>query len=558
MAKKRASPYRALSERDARGRDIINAKVLLVGAGGIGCELLKNLVLTGFVEIHIVDLDTIDQSNLNRQFLFGPEHLKQSKAKVTLQTPSLRTYANRQTQVAKETADKTFNKDQLVRIISHHANIKDPQFDLDFFEGFDLVFNALDNVDARRHVNKMIIAADLPMVDCGTTGFHGHTQVIKRGIFPCYDCTPKVTPTTFPVCTIRSTPSQPIHCIVWAKSYLFTEIFGISEEDMPELDFSEDGTNAEEIRKLREEATALKNIKDKSHLIEFPRLICEKVFGKDVERLLSMEEMWTTRKPPTPLDVAALQDKMTKAKLVGSDMAKNQQAVWTLEESFAVFVSSTMQLQQRLAAEKGLVLSFEKDDTDIMNFVAASANIRSYVFDIEPKSKWDIKQMAGNIIPAIATTNAMFAALAVLNSYKVLLAVRGQGLWTDAAVVYDNSTNQDRAIARQTAVDAINPHCHVCGIARRQIWVDLQETTLQHLVDFLKQNWQYDEDEITIYKGNSEVIYDPDMPDHMEKTLQSLVNHENSLEVEDLSESPKANLMLRLKHKYVQPALGIV
>jgi ubiquitin-like 1-activating enzyme E1 B len=55
---------------------------LLVGAGGIGCELLKNLVLTGFGEIHIVDLDTIDLSNLNRQFLFRHEHIKKSKALV--------------------------------------------------------------------------------------------------------------------------------------------------------------------------------------------------------------------------------------------------------------------------------------------------------------------------------------------------------------------------------------------------------------------------------------------------------------------------------------------
>ena len=54
----------------------------MVGAGGIGCELLKNLVLTGFGEIHIVDLDTIDLSNLNRQFLFGMQHIKKSKAMV--------------------------------------------------------------------------------------------------------------------------------------------------------------------------------------------------------------------------------------------------------------------------------------------------------------------------------------------------------------------------------------------------------------------------------------------------------------------------------------------
>jgi ubiquitin-like 1-activating enzyme E1 B len=54
----------------------------MVGAGGIGCELLKNMVLTGFGEIHIVDLDTIDLSNLNRQFLFRHEHIKKSKALV--------------------------------------------------------------------------------------------------------------------------------------------------------------------------------------------------------------------------------------------------------------------------------------------------------------------------------------------------------------------------------------------------------------------------------------------------------------------------------------------
>lgn len=60
----------------------VQSRVLLVGAGGIGCELLKNLVLTGFGEIHIIDLDTIDLSNLNRQFLFRHEHIKKSKALV--------------------------------------------------------------------------------------------------------------------------------------------------------------------------------------------------------------------------------------------------------------------------------------------------------------------------------------------------------------------------------------------------------------------------------------------------------------------------------------------
>ena len=82
-----------------------DAKLLVVGAGGIGCELLKNLVSTGFQDIFVIDLDTIDVSNLNRQFLFRRQHVGQSKSKVARESAML------------------INPD--AKIIAHHGNIKE-------------------------------------------------------------------------------------------------------------------------------------------------------------------------------------------------------------------------------------------------------------------------------------------------------------------------------------------------------------------------------------------------------------------------------------------------
>ena len=56
---------------------------------------------------------------------------------------------------------------------AHHANVKTSQFDKKFVKKFTVVMNALDNVSARRHVNRLCLAAGVPLIESGSTGLHG-------------------------------------------------------------------------------------------------------------------------------------------------------------------------------------------------------------------------------------------------------------------------------------------------------------------------------------------------------------------------------------------------
>lgn len=61
----------------------------------------------------------------------------------------------------------------------------DKKFNVDWFQTFNIVFNALDNIAARRHVNHMCLAANVPLVESGTTGFNGQVQVIEKVSSTC-------------------------------------------------------------------------------------------------------------------------------------------------------------------------------------------------------------------------------------------------------------------------------------------------------------------------------------------------------------------------------------
>lgn len=157
-----------------------------------------------------------------------------------------------------------------------------------YFRSFDVVVSALDNLETRRYVNRMCVAAEVPLVESGTTGFFGQVQPIRARHTECYDCTAHPTPTSYPVCTIRSTPSTPVHCIVWAKSWLFPQLFGAEEEveaDEQELDSAaQSGEDANELANLRAEARQMRTLRaallDAARRGEADEAHAERLFNK--------------------------------------------------------------------------------------------------------------------------------------------------------------------------------------------------------------------------------------------------------------------------------------
>ncbi|KAG4969093.1 hypothetical protein AAZX31_12G225700 [Glycine max] len=388
---------------------IKDAKVLMVGAGGIGCELLKTLALSGFPDIHIIDMDTIEVSNLNRQFLFRQFHVGQSKAKVA--------------------RDAVLKFRPHINITPYHANVKDPEFNVDFFKQFNVVLNGLDNLDARRHVNRLCLAANVPLVESGTTGFLGQVTVHVKGRTECYECQPKPAPKTYPVCTITSTPSKFVHCIVWAKDLLFAKLFGDKNQDndlnVRSSDAASSSKNVEDVFERRKD----------EDIDQYGRKIFDHVFGYNIELALSNEETWKNRNRPKPIyskDILSdepaqqngnLEKKYESDELSVSAMAslgmKNPQDIWSLKENSRIFLEAFRLFFTKREKEIGN-LSFDKDDQLAVEFVTAAANIRAASFGIPLQNLFEAKGIAGNIVHAVATTNAVIAGLIVIEAIKVL------------------------------------------------------------------------------------------------------------------------------------------
>ncbi|RNF18445.1 putative ubiquitin activating enzyme [Trypanosoma conorhini] len=226
LVRRSPPPAFAVAGYSAENTSWDEVRLLLAGAGGIGCEVLHTLALSGFTDITVVDMDTIELSNLNRQFLFSEADIGRSKAEVAAAFVRRRCPG--------------------VRVNAVFGRLED-QHD-DFYRQFHAVILALDSVAARRWMNQKLaeiavweivdaaaegakggkqkrITSSIPFIDTGTEGYEASCRVIRldTGATACVECDLDIYPPreTVPFCTLENVPRSPEHCVLYVQFRLW-------------------------------------------------------------------------------------------------------------------------------------------------------------------------------------------------------------------------------------------------------------------------------------------------------------------------------------------------
>ena len=503
-------------------------------------------------------MDTIDVSNLNRQFLFRARHVGQPKASVAATAAaalapedvevfvgsgdngngggSVKEASTTPTAAAAAAATATVGtRIPKAQITPHRGDVRSPDYGVSFFQKFDLVLNGLDNVAARRHVNRLALAARVPLVESGTAGHLGQVTVHFKGLrdgltlsqqrgeedereqqqqeqqktegekgggalppppssllsTECYECSAKPAPKSFPVCTIRSTPEKPIHCVVWAKELMFARLLGPPDavSDLEKggggggEDGGEEGGGGGE--EEEEQKTATKNSNKPSLLRaegesvpSYCSRVYSRLFDSDVREAAALDELWESRPRPAPLplealllaggsDAAAASSPSSSSSLAAAVEAiertvvekashastsfnpasfsaaralglANDHARWPVSSWARLFLGALAGFHALRASDVGAA-AFDKDDRLGCELVCAGAALRAAAFRIgggnggggggessgeipppPPITVFEAKGMAGNIVHALATTNAVVAGLIVAEALKLV------------------------------------------------------------------------------------------------------------------------------------------
>jgi len=185
-------------------KTIKNARVLIAGVGGLGCEIAKNLAMVGVGHLDLVDLDIIEHSNLNRQILFAGAKMGQPKAVVA--------------------AERLKDINPNITLKGYHSSLE--RLDPAIYANANVVVGALDSMNARFNLNTYCMAFKKPLVDGGVAGYHGHVYTIFPFENACFECypPPAIESDEMAACTVVGIPRKRVHCLFKAEM-TFKELY---------------------------------------------------------------------------------------------------------------------------------------------------------------------------------------------------------------------------------------------------------------------------------------------------------------------------------------------